>query len=275
MKTVFVSSLCYDTDERVVVARLDFDGTWYHYSYTRGVLRAMYLLPFDCKAKVQHVQYWPELPPRIAVRRMRKSRSEYPRFLAWMGLDAPDAMAELGISGGIKATDSFQTMPLPERTPEGQYVTDFFTRGLWQAGLPSVDAARRLATGDRLWLIKDPLSPWCSYKLFADPDGRGPYVGYLPRLFATDIARLLDRCGSAVEVRVRQVNQDAPTVMMVLCRLTSPWPDGFLPFDGQDDFVSLASPDPAECTDEGCIECAFHRQQAAYKRGHEETAISA
>lgn len=259
MKTIFVSWRCYETRERMVVARLDWDGSWYQFSYTRGVRRSGYMLPFECKAKVEYVQYWTELPPRISVRRMRKSRPDYPQFLKWMGLDAPDAMAELGISGGIKVTDSLETMPLPERTPTGEYVTEFFTRGLWEAGPASIDAARRLVEGDRLWLIKDPLSRWCSYKLFADAEGESPYLGYLPRMFAKDIERLLDRCGPALEVRVRQLNQDAPTAMWVLCRLTCPWPEGFVPFDGDDDFVSLVSPEPVECTDERCFECSFNR----------------
>lgn len=261
MKTVYISDRTRYADrpnERMVVARLDWDGERYLFSYTRGVKRSHFLLSWECQAKLYHAQGFKSLPPVLSIRRMNRSRRDLPQYLRWMGLDAPDEMAELAISGGIKATDYIETLPLPERTPDGRYLLQFFTRGLTQTNRPSLDAARRLSPGDRLRPVMDDSTG--TYALFAEAGGDAPAVGYLPRLFTKDAGRLLERYGRDVQVEVQRVNPEAALSMVVLCTLTCPWPEGFEPFDGEDDFISLARPDAEDCTDERCVACRINRE---------------
>jgi len=53
-------------------------------------------------------------------------------------------------------------------------------------------------------------------------------VGYYPRFYCADFAKLLDLAGNdQVRATVVAVNSDAPLQFRLRCRLTAPWPDNF------------------------------------------------
>jgi len=57
-------------------------------------------------------------------------------------------------------------------------------------------------------------------------------VGYAPRFWVPDFKRLIDVNGPKhVNITVEKNNRNAPLQFKVLCRLKTPWPKKFKPFD--------------------------------------------
>lgn len=245
MKTLFVSWREATTSEWIPVARLDWDGSFYRFSYTRGAKRAASFEPFGKMNDLYGVYRSEQLFALFLNRLISKSRPEYSDYLRWMGLDSTvgDAMSELGISGGLRGTDSIELVPMPLRTPAGNYSIEFFARGLRHFNSSCIDAVGRLHDGDRLWLVRDAQNAADAYALFMRTENPIHLVGYVPRLYAKDLGKLLDYYGPKLEVRVKRVNMDAPLNMRLLCSVTSPWPEGFKAFASEDDFISLAQGD--------------------------------
>ncbi len=241
MKTLFVSWREATTGERIPVARLDWDGSFYRFSYTKGALRATSFEPFGKMIDLRGVYRSDKLFAMFLNRLISKSRPEYLDYLRWMGLNPSvgDEMDELGISGGRRGTDSIEVVPMPVRNEAGNYSVEFFARGLLHFNASCVEAVKQLREGDRLWLVKDAQNAFDTYAMFMRTENPIHSVGYVPRLYAKDLGHMLDRFGSEVDVRVKRVNDDAPLSMRLLCTLNAPWFEGFRPF-ATEDFVSLS-----------------------------------
>ena len=115
MKTLFVSWRDATSREWIPVARLDWDGKFYRFSYTKGAKRARSFEPFGKMSDLNGVYRSETLFALFLNRLISKSRPEYSDYLSWMGLRGAedDAMAELGISGGLRGADSIELVPMP------------------------------------------------------------------------------------------------------------------------------------------------------------------
>jgi hypothetical protein len=229
------------TDRRwYPVARIDRDNEKYRLRYVKGMLRSDVarhaVVPGMENPELEYRS--DELFPFLKNRIYNRKRSDYGRYRRWLGLDdveIHDPLAELAVSGGVRATDSYQLFAVPEQH-NGRYENTFFIHGSRYVAEEVADG-NLLREGDRLLLqldIQNSVDPG-AIALRTDNDEHKVIVGYIPRVMQSDVRTLLDKTEAhAVTVHVSAVSNDAPHMLKHRCLLTAPWPSGFTPYSGPD-----------------------------------------
>ena len=211
------------------VARLTREADQYRFVYTRGCQKMPEFEAFGRFTDLRAEYVSNELFPLFANRVLPRVRPEYGRYLSWLGLSDADAFEELSRTGGLRATDGLELIPCPEPTEDRRYEIRFFTRGLRHLSAGCQAAIDQLRVGERLYLTRDVQNHVDAMALMLRTADPVRLVGYVPRYYSVDITRLLKRAGAdAVAVRVEGVNPDAPLHYRLRCRLTAPWPEGFV-----------------------------------------------
>jgi hypothetical protein len=169
--------------------------------------------------------------PLFANRLISKKRPEYRDFLRWLDLreDEADPLVLLARTEGVRETDSLTVFPSPEPDTKGRYVVHFFTHGLRHLPEDARIRVGALRAGERLYLMPDPQNSHDSYAIALRTDDPATIVGYCPRYISRDFLEILENSPDSVEVRVKQVNADAPIQLRLLCTLTAEWPENFKP----------------------------------------------
>jgi hypothetical protein len=148
-------------------------------------------------------------------------------------------------------------IPRPEPTEDRRYEIRFFAR--WLRHLPAESRAgvEGLRDGERLFLMRDDQNERDPLALLMRTGDPVRLAGYVPRYYTDDVRWLEATAGpQAVEVYVEAVNRDAPLQYRLRCRLTAPWPEGFVAC-GAPEFQPLTEKDP------GAAASAAARQRAA------------
>jgi hypothetical protein len=230
------------------VGRLGHDGQVYRFCYTRGAKNLRGFRPFPSMDDLEQVYESETLFPLFANRLLSPSRPEYEAFLRWGGFDPstpPSPLAILGVTEGIRQTDSIEVFPCPMPDADGCYLNKFFLHGIRWMAATALERICLFQAGEQLILWPEPQNP-------ADPNAVAVYttfdrmqIGYVPRYLARDIGRLLHEC-SFSELVVEQVNRDAPLQQRLLCCMRSCWPMGFQPCSGED-FLPIPMNVPTTC----------------------------
>ncbi|MBT4838666.1 MAG: hypothetical protein HON94_15125, partial [Methylococcales bacterium] len=102
------------------VGRLKKEGDTYLFQYTNGISDSFKngtFSPFVQLDDIHQIYYAKELFPLFQNRLLQKSRPEHDDFLNWINLDKNNYsdFDELALTGGIRATDSLQLFPIPEK----------------------------------------------------------------------------------------------------------------------------------------------------------------
>lgn len=216
------------------VARLSRDNGQYRFVYTRGSRELPEFEAFGRLTDLDAEYVSNELFPLFANRVLPRVRPEYRRYMEWLGLSPvqADALEELSRTGGLRATDGLEVISCPEPTADRRYEIRFFARGLRHLSIDYQEALDHLEVDQRLYLARDMQNHVDAMAMMMRTGDPVQLVGYVPRYYSGDIARLLDAVGpDAVAVYVDGVNRDAPLQYRLRCRLTSPWPDGFIACD--------------------------------------------
>lgn len=216
------------------VARLDRECDGYRFIYTEGARMLAGFRPFPGLPELGEVYRSNQLFPMLANRLLSRSRPEYEAWLTWGGFDphhAPEPLAVLGVTEGIRQTDALEVFPCPTPDAEGNYHTRFFLHGLRHVS-PEVHAQLgelRAGAALRLELEDDNPRDPRAVAVFFD-GGQRMRLGYVPRYLARD-ARALVACAGlqAIDLSVARINPSAPLQMRVLGRLSAPWPSSFEP----------------------------------------------
>jgi hypothetical protein len=242
MQQLFVAWQQPTTREWIPVARLERENHVYQFSYTQGVTRAEGFRPFGRMTDLDTMYVSDTLFPFFSNRLLSKSRPEYKDYLAWMNSDPSnsDPLSMLAVTGGLRGTDSLELFPMPTRTAFGKFEIEFFARGLRHFNHSCVEAVSRLQAGDRLCLVRDLQNDADACALFMRTENPIHLIGYVPRFYAKDLGHLLECSPSEMDVRVSRVNPDAPLSMRLLCKVSSPWPEDFVPFKNDADFAPYA-----------------------------------
>lgn len=233
------------------VGRLDHDGQNYRFVYTQGARTLAGFRPFAQMEDLEQIYESEELFPIFANRLLPKSRPEYDAFLRWGDFDAdnpPDPISFLGVTEGIRQTDSIEVFPCPVPDSQGCYVNKFFVHGLRYLPAQSHERLARLQPDERLAMMAD---------YFNDSDenavalrttaGDRMLVGYVPRYLARDVWRLFSGCHpDYLTIVVQRVNADAPLQQRLLCRMNACWPDDFRPCSDES-FSPIPTAVPAAC----------------------------
>lgn len=215
------------------VGRLEFDGEFYRFFYTRGALSLPGFKAFPEMDNLDEVYESTELFPLFANRLLSKSRPEYDAYLRWSGFDhndPPDPLLILGVSEGQRQTDAIEVFPCPLPDGDGCYLNRFFLHGIRWVEEEGREHVEHLQAGELLRLAPEPTNKVDPQAVAIYPQSDGPRIGYAPRYLAHDIHTLLGWCDpELVRLAVERVNKDAPLQQRVLCRMQACWPEDFEP----------------------------------------------
>ena len=232
------------------VGRLDFDGSTYRFSYTQGARELEGFSPFAQMGDLTKVYESKILFPLFANRLLSKSRPEYEAFLRWGGFasdDAPDPIAILSVTEGIRQTDQIEVFPCPVPDVDSCFLSKFFVHGIRWMDNSALDRIERLKSDEKLYLMLDVGNEYDKNAVALRTDTDRAMVGYVPRYLARDVQRLTQDCEPEyLSIAVDRVNSDAPLRHRILCRMKACWPTGFQPCTGES-FSPISSKVPENC----------------------------
>ncbi len=243
METLFVAWQQASSREWIPVARLDRSENEYLFAYTKGALRAEGFRPFGRMDDLQSVYRSEQLFPLFENRLLTRSRPEFSRYFHWTGLSSDflhDPLKILSITGGLRGTDRIELFPLPVKNENNKLNIDFFIRGMRHFALPNIEAADKLMTGDRLYVMRDVQNEHDDFALCLRTNDPSYLIGYFPKYYTNDICKLLEKKPRNLNVTVKQVNSTAPLTMRLLCTLDVDWPNDFTPFSSNPDFEPMS-----------------------------------
>lgn len=234
------------------VGRVDQGPDGFRFVYTVGAKNLSDFQPFPGMPDLDAVYVSSDLFPLLANRMLARSRPEYESFLTWGGFDPnapPDPLALLGVTEGLRQTDSVEVFPCPLPDADGCYLSKFFLHGVRWMPPEALDRISRLKPNEQLGLMLDIGNAYDKHAVAVrtcDPIGRF-MIGYVPRYLAKDVWELVARCEpDSVTLHVERVNTEAPLQQRVLCRMQACWPSDFRPCSGEDfePIVQTPLPDP-------------------------------
>lgn len=222
------------------VGKLEFNSGTYRFTYTQGARSLEGFQPFPGMRDLETVYESDQLFPIFANRILSASRPEYEAYLTWGGFDPsnpPDPLAILGVTEGIRQTDSLEVFPCPAPGSDGCFVTKFFLHGIRWASSAAIERISRLQAGESLYFMFDVLNEFDAFAAAVRTGGASErhLIGYVPRYLARDVRTLYNNCNpEMIELNVERLNPAAPLQMRVLCRLNACWPSGFRPCSHED-----------------------------------------
>lgn len=248
MEYLYVAWQDSKTREWVPVAKLTRIQTGYSLQYTRGAKRCPSFQGLGRMHELDGIYSSSELFPFFQNRLINKSRPEYKNYLRWLGLKdvTLDAMEILSITGGPRATDSFELIPSP-RYEGTSLVLDFFPRGLNYFPKEFSDLISSLHENARLYLIKDVQNEHDKNAILLRTNDPKLLIGYMAKYYCSGLNKLLDG-KIEVSVNIKRVNKDAPLDMRLLCTLTTPCESNFRLIENEDDFLPWTSNETAEAS---------------------------
>jgi hypothetical protein len=162
---------------------------------------------------------------------MPTTRPDYLDYIAALGLapEEADSVAILSRNGGKRETDCIEIVPRPVPDEGGDYITHFLLRGLRY--VPGAEERiGRLVTGERLFWMLDAQNS-VNPRAIALRSGDMQLLGFVPDYLLVDVSRLI-ACAVPIDITVEKLNPPpAPRHHRLLCRVATPWPDRFVPFD--------------------------------------------
>lgn len=222
------------------IGRLEFDGRLFRFWYTQGARNQPGFRPFAGMGDLNEVYESEALFPLFANRLLSPNRPEYEAFLMWGGFDPnnpPDPISILGVTEGIRQTDSIEVFPCPTPDPEGCYISKFFLHGVHWVPAAALDRISKLQPEERLSLMADFGNEYDRNAMAVRTSDRCDrfLIGYVPRYLAHDVRQLCVTCEpDFIRLFVARVNRDAPLQQRVLCRMHACWPTEFQPCSGAD-----------------------------------------
>lgn len=217
------------------VGRLEHDAGVYRFVYTRGALSLPGFCPFPGMSDLNAVYESEVLFPLFANRLLAKSRPEYDSFLKWGGFDdpdnPPDPIAILGVTEGMRQTDSLEVFPCPMPDRHGMYVNKFFLHGVGRLSSLELTRIEQLEVGDPLKHVSERSNQHDPNAVAVWTVDQQQKIGYVPRYLAKDVSEMTRECDpDSIDLVVERVNRDAPFQQRVLCRMDACWPqDKFQP----------------------------------------------
>lgn len=218
MSRLFVAAQNLETREWVPVAELRERNDGYELRYTNGAARLSGFSGLGRMQALDKVYHSKTLFPFFANRLISKSRPEYRDYLRWLGLDASpkNPLEELAITGGVRATDSFELLA-PPRYEDGVLKLTFFPRGLRYLPQSAIEHLSTQVEGSAVFLMRDVQNSKDPKALAIRTENPYPtLIGYVPRYYCEGFCRLLDISPTDVKLKVRRVNPDAPLDMKIL-----------------------------------------------------------
>jgi len=177
-----------------------------------------------------------QLFPLFAQRVMSARRPEFKSFLAELDLSGDDGLTPMEIlarSGGRRAGDTLQLIPVPQIDHDGLTSCKFLIHGIRHRleQDPAVESAlAALKPGDRLILRDEPTNPHNERAIIALGENRVA-IGWVPDLLLDYVHEV--RTGQEPLVRVLHVNDPtSPPHLRLLAELIGHVSSAYRPFSG-------------------------------------------
>ncbi len=225
------------------VGLLSIDDDIYSFVYTKGSLKSDFVRFHRMEKGKQYSSS--KLFTLFTNRIISNRRPDYENYLRWLELDDNDLnkLKMLVLTEGIKATDNLEFFQRPIPNNKNEFEVVFALHGLQHFPKHVINRVNDLREGERLFLNPDPQNEY-------DPDavlirtGDPIYsIGYCPRYLSPDFELLLSMNNvDDVKLTVKRINPDAPLNLRLLCKIVTPWPDGFRACD-RDEFQPLVDED--------------------------------
>ncbi len=214
------------------VGKLSIENNQYRFVYTKGAKESSRFTPFGRMQDLDIEYRSKELFPLFSNRLLSKSRPEYKSFLEWLNLreDEDDPLALLGVTGGIRETDSLMMFPCPEKNEYGEVHLHFFAHGIRHLPKEVLGVIENLCSEQPLYLMPDPQNPSDRQAIALRAEDPVMIIGYCPRFLTGDFHDIL-KYGEVenLNVKVEKVNKEAPIQFRLLCSLTAQWPSHLEP----------------------------------------------
>ena len=217
------------------LTRNDSEPVEYEFEYIRGAQDAQnsmipLAIPVPGFPDLDKAYRATEIFPIFRYRAMNKRRPDRPEYLNLFGLDPEntDVLAELAISGGHSVADTFEIFPAIEPDADGRFKTRFIVQGLRPANPETTERVNSLNSGDRLELSFETIAHSVQYSIRVITTDQ-KHLGWLPRYLADVLRRDAGREVTDIDVRVAQVNHEAPSSHRLLVELIGQLPAGVDP----------------------------------------------
>lgn len=216
----------------------------YRFRYLRGAERARKETGFEPLVDFPdfHQRYEAsELFPLFQNRVLAPGRPDFHEYLRMLALpDQADPIEILSVSGGYRATDSFEVFPKIERGKDGAFRCRFFLHG-WRH--VSEGAQRRLESlkaGERLFAAIELTNPATQFAVQIQTEDYY-VIGWAPRYLVGDLVHAIAEAPGEYRAEVVRVNPvPAPSKQRLLVQFCGHWPADYKPMSA-DDFQVLAA----------------------------------
>ncbi len=180
--------------------------------------------------------------PAFRSRAMNRGRPDLSEHLGALGFHSrkADVIEELAVSGGHIAKDRFETFPAIEPDRDGKFDARFIVHGLLHADRKTVDKVASLNRGDHLELTLESRNPFSATAACVTTEDQYR-LGWLPRYLADVLLRDDNKVVNRVEVRVVQVNDEAPLSHRLLVKLTGQLPPGVDPMGELEQYQPISN----------------------------------
>lgn len=248
---------------RIQSIQSDESGGRFEFCYIEGARDALSsgfreIVPFRDLDAVYHSDI---LFPFFANRILSSSRPEYQAFLERILVSHFDPLEILARTGGFRATDSFETFPLPRFEPQlPGFRTYFLAHALRYLSRASVDRIGSLRVGEPLYMMRDCQNEYDARAVALRTTDR-TVVGYVPSYLLFDVYELADRCED-MRFSVQQVNEGAPLDQRLLISLKACWPAQYSPLIGHQFLPISAHATPTVALSGGIPAAELRREQA-------------
>jgi len=236
-KTVF---LAWQDETRrwYPIGRLDaMSGNGYRFRYVRGAERAQREAGFEPLydfPQMDRCYQSGELFPLFRNRVLSRGRRDFQEYLRLLNLSGdPDPIEILSVSGGYRATDSFEVFPKIEPGEDGAFCCRFFLHGWRYTSESAQQRLQSLLPDEKLYLALELTNPVTQLAVQIQTVDY-QMIGWAPRYLVEDLTGTLTRSPGKYDARVVQVNPiPAPSKQRLLIELRGAWP-GYEPMATED-----------------------------------------
>lgn len=243
MRTLFLAWQAPTDRAWFPVGRLDADTehSLYRFCYTQGVIGAKKLgfHPIASFPTLGESYQSSELFPMFKNRVLGSQRRDFAGYLSSLGLETPDPIEILAVSGGERQTDSFEVFPKIEKESDGSFRCRFFLHGLRHMSEPAQARAQNFMPGEQLGVSLELNNPKHGLAIQLTSQDY-EFIGWTPRYLVADILKSITQAHD-ISATIVKVNTDGvPLNRRVLVEMRGILPADYEPM-ADDIFLPLAN----------------------------------
>jgi hypothetical protein len=198
----------------------------YRFRYTEGAQRARDEAGFPLLLEFPSLtqDYWSaDLFPLFRNRVMNRARPDLAEYLHALDLaEETDPFEILAVSGGRRATDSYEVFPKIEKKDDGSFGCRFFLHGWRHVNREAQGRIDRLGAAERLYVTLELTNPVTGLAVQIQTEDYH-MIGWAPRYLVRDLVAAMAESAEYQAQVVRVNPQPAPSKQRVLIEMRGRW----------------------------------------------------